>query len=168
MNPIILYHSRTGFTRQYAIWLSEELHCSALPYRERNSINFHLYDTVIFGSWLRAGRIMGLKWLKKHLASGGAAVLFVTGAAPDSPGQMEAIQKNFTPREWENLQAFYLPGGLNYSAMAPVDRAMMAAYRAMLKAKEGTSSETYQRISHSYSIADHSFIQPVVETAKNS
>ena len=168
MHPILLYHSRTGFTRQYAVWLSEDLHCSALPYRERKHIDLSQYDTLIFGSWLRAGRIMGLQWLKKHLAKGGTAVLFVTGAAPHSPDQMEAIRKNFTAREWERLQAFYLPGGLNYDAMAPVDRAMMTAYRTMVKAKEGAGSETYQRISSSYTMADRAFIQPVVEAVKNS
>ena len=168
MAPVILYHSRTGFTRQYAIWLSEELHCPALPYRERNHINLHQYDTLLFGSWLRAGRIMGLGWLKKYLARGGSAVLFVTGAAPCSPGQMEAIRKNFTAKERENLRSFYLPGGLNYGAMAPVDRAMLAAYRAMLKAKEGSGSETYQRISSSYSMADRSSIRPVVAAIENS
>ena len=67
MTPIILYHSRTGFTQQYATWLSEDLRCPALPYRERGSIDWSKYDTVLFGSWFHAGSVMGKKWLKQQL-----------------------------------------------------------------------------------------------------
>ena len=165
MTPIILYHSRTGFTQQYATWLSEDLHCPALPYRERGSIDWFKYDTVLFGSWFHAGSIMGKKWLKQQLPQWKEkhVILFVTGAAPAGEAQTAAMEQNFIPQEWAQLHAFYLPGGLRYERMGTVDRAMMAVYRRMLRAKEGPDSLAYQTICRSFDMAGRTAIQPIVD-----
>ena len=165
MTPIILYHSRTGFTQQYATWLSEDLRCPALPYRERSGIDWAKYDTVLFGSWFHAGSVMGKKWLKQQLPQWKEkrVLLFVTGAAPAGEAQTAAMEQNFTPQEWARMRAFYLPGGLRYDRMGTVDRAMMAVYRKMLRAKEGRDSVAYQTICHSFDMADRAAIQPIVD-----
>ena len=165
MTPIILYHSRTGFTQQYATWLSEDLHCPALPYRERGSIDWFKYDTVLFGSWFHAGSVMGKSWLKQQLPQWKEkhVILFVTGAAPAGEAQTAAMEQNFTPQEWAQLHAFYLPGGLRYERMGTVDRAMMAVYRRMLRAKEGPDSLAYQTICRSFDMADRTAIQPIAD-----
>ncbi len=165
MTPIILYHSRTGFTQQYATWLSEDLHCPALPYRERGSIDWFKYDTVLFGSWFHAGSVMGKSWLKQQLPQWKEkhVILFVTGAAPAGEAQTAAMEQNFTPQEWAQLRAFYLPGGLRYERMGTVDRAMMAVYRRMLRAKEGPDSLAYQTICRSFDMADRAAIRPIVD-----
>ena len=134
MTPIILYHSRTGFTQQYATWLSESLRCPALPYRERHRVHF---------------------------------ILFVTGAAPEGRAQLEAMEQNFTPHEWSRLRPFYLPGGLNYERLGVGDRAMMAVFRQMLRAKEGACSVAYQTICCSFDMADRRRILPIVDACRN-
>lgn len=169
MTPIILYHSRTGFTQQYATWLSESLRCPALPYRERHRVHFESYDTVLFGSWFHAGSIVGKKWLKQQLPrwAGKQIILFVTGAAPEGRAQLEAMEQNFTPHEWSRLRPFYLPGGLNYERLGVGDRAMMAVFRQMLRAKEGACSVAYQTICCSFDMADRRRILPIVDACRN-
>ena len=64
---------------------------------------------------------------------------------------------------WNQLHAFYLPGGLRYERMGTVDRAMMAVYRRMLRAKEGPDSLAYQTICRSFDMADRAAIRPIVD-----
>ena len=165
MTPVILYHSRTGFTQQYAAWLSEDLRCPALPYRERGGIHWSKYDAVLFGSWFHAGSVMGKKWLKQQLPQWKEkhVILFVTGAAPAGEAQTAAMEQNFTSQEWAQMRAFYLPGGLRYERMGAVDRAMMAVYRKLLRAKEGPDSPAYQTICQSFDLADRAAIAPIVD-----
>ena len=44
---IIIYHSKTGFSQRYAQWLAEALHCQAIPWRERKTVNLTRVDTLI-------------------------------------------------------------------------------------------------------------------------
>lgn len=165
MNPIILYHSRTGFTQQYATWLSEDLRCAALPYRQRGDVDFSRYDTVLFGSWFQAGRIMGKAWLVRQLPrwADKQVILFVTGAAPEGEGQLAAMERNFTAEQWGRLHPFYLPGGLRYDRMGAADRAMMAVFCRMLRAREGTGSPAYQALSQSFDLSDREKLRPIVD-----
>lgn len=57
MKAIIIYCSKTGFTKRYADWLAEELECSAVPADKRSAPDTAQYDVIIFASWFYAGTI---------------------------------------------------------------------------------------------------------------
>ena len=134
MNRIlIIYHSKTGFSKRYAQWLAEELNGRTLPFRDRKSADLTEYDTIILTGGLYAGQMSGLKWLKKQLPAlaGKRLAAVAVGCAPIGiPGQAESMAQLFggTPE----IQGFYCQGGLDYEHMGAVDRAMMAALRAAL------------------------------------
>ena len=67
MNTIIIYRSKTGFTKKYALWLKEDLACDCVPYEERGTVDFEKYQTIAFGSGCYIGKINKLSWLKKQL-----------------------------------------------------------------------------------------------------
>ena len=62
MREIIVYCSKTGFTKRYAQWLQESLGCSCIPWEEVQTVGLGSYDTVIFASWIHAGKIQRLSW----------------------------------------------------------------------------------------------------------
>ena len=165
MNAIVIYRSKTGFTKRYAEWIAAALGCEALDWKDAQGKQLSSYDTLIYGGWFHAGSVMGLKKflqvaepLKKKL------VVFATGASPaENPDNEAAMKKNFTTEQWGRIKAFYLPGGLNYEQMGAVNKAMMAAFRAMVKAQEGESSQMYQMLCKSYDLAEEKYIQPLVE-----
>ena len=168
MNAIVIYRSKTGFTKRYAEWIAAALGCEALDWKDAQGKQLSDYDTLIYGGWFHAGSVMGLKKflqvaepLKKNL------VVFATGASPaENPDNEAALKKNFTTEQWGRIKAFYLPGGLNYEQMGAVNKAMMAAFRAMVKAQEGESSQMYQMLCKSYDLAEEKYIQPLVEHCK--
>lgn len=170
MNPIIIYRSETGFTRQYALWLAEELGCEAVDYGARKRVDWDKYDTVIYGGWFHAGGIRGLKWLQARLPrlKGKRLAVFAVGACPaDDPGVGRALEANLPGPEWDGAARFYLRGGLCYEKMGFGDRVMMAAFRQMLRKKEGSNSETLSGVSRSFSALDRGRIAPIVAWAKN-
>ena len=64
---IIIYRSKTGFSRRCALWLGEDLQCRAADWSERKGLDLAAYSTVILVSGLYAGQMAGLKWLTKQL-----------------------------------------------------------------------------------------------------
>ena len=116
-NIIILYSSKTGFTRKYAELLALELGCTALPL-SRAPADLSGYTAVVFGSRLHAGIFDGWKKAQKLLQSRGAKqlVVFATGAMPNEAE--DTIQKiweqNLTPAERETIPHYYLQAGLCY------------------------------------------------------
>ena len=166
---IILYNSKTGFTRSYAQLMAQALGCSALPLAEAPA-DLSGYAAVAFGSRLHAGSIDGWKKAQKVLSRRGAKklVVFATGAMPnEAEDTIEKMWKqNLSAQEREAIPHFYLQAGLCYEKMGGVDRAMMrfAAWAMTRKKAKTPEDEAFQSaIARSYDISDPKYIQPVVD-----
>lgn len=170
MKAVIIYRSETGFTRQYALWLAEELDCEAVDWKNRHGVEMNAYDTVIYGGWFHAGGIRGLKWLRGKLPClrNRRTAVFAVGACPvGDPGIEAALSANLPSPEWDGVARFYLRGGLCYEKMGLGDRLMMAGFRQMLRKKEGADSETLLGVSRSFNALDRKSISAIVDWAKN-
>lgn len=164
MSPtVIIYHSKTGFSQRYALWLAEELNCQALPYRDRRTINLSRYDTIILLGGLYAGNMSGLSWLKKQPLAGKRAAAVAVGCSPmDWPELAASMEKLFGGAP---IQGFYCQGGLAYDRMGAADRAMMAALRTALRHKP-EMADMLAGISQSFDGAKREYLAPVIAWAK--
>lgn len=164
MKTMVIYQSKTGFTKRYAEWIAAALGCDAVAWKDAQKTDLAAYDTLVYGGWFHAGSIMGLKhFLKTAEPMKKNIVVFVTGASPaENPENESAVARNFTPEQRGRIKAFYFPGGLNYEKMGAVSRAMMAAFRAMVKKQEGENSEMYKMLCKSYDLTDRKYIEPLV------
>ena len=165
---IIIYSSKTGFSQRYAQWLAEELNCQALSFRDRKDISLSTYRTIVLTGGLYAGQMSGLNWLKKQLptlADKRVAAVAVGCSPMEWPDLSESMEKLFG--DAPQIKCFYCQGGLDYEHMGTVDRAMMAALRAVLK-KQGNRQEMLEGISHSFDGAKREYLAPVVQWAKQS
>lgn len=163
---VIIYRSKTGFSRRYAQWLAEDLQCQAVDFRERNRLRLPEYGTIILAGGLYAGQMAGLGWLKKQLPglAGRRIAALAVGCAPaGTPDLPESMDKLFgsTPQ----IKGFYCQGGLDYEHMGAVDRAMMAALRASLKGKP-EAAEMLAGISRSFDASDRSSLAPLIQWVK--
>ena len=162
---IIIYRSKTGFSRRYAQWLAEDLRCQAADYRERNRLRLPEYGTIILAGGLYAGQMSGLGWLKQQLPglAGERIAALAVGCAPaDTPDLPESMEKLFGPLP--QVRGFYCQGGLDYEHMGAVDRAMMAALRAALKARPD-QADMLEGISRSFDGSRREYLEPVVQWA---
>lgn len=167
MKTVILYYSKTGFTRRYAQWLQEELGCPCVPYEKRRGVDFSQYGTVVFGGRLHAGLIQGAPWLfRQKDLKGRRLALFFTGAMPPEPQAInKAIQQNIPPEWRDAARAFYLWGGLNYEKMGLADRFLMWGFRRMLAAKKDPTPEEREAArmaAQSYDKASREQLEPLL------
>lgn len=166
MKTIVIYNSQTGFTKQYAQWIAQELQCDSVSLQRINEIALSEFDTIIFGSWCHAGRIKKLNWVFEELKKDAKKnyVVFAVGASPmDSPDVEKTMEQNIPKNSI--VKGFYFQGGLNYEKMKLSSRAMMKLFAGMLKKKkDATESEKKmaEMVSRSYDISDKRFIVPLL------
>ena len=139
MKTIVIYKSKSGFVRNYARWIAEEL--SADIY-EVSKVNIHMltpYDTVVFGGSLHAVGIIGVKFISKNIdkLKDKRLVVFASGASPLNEAVIKSVtNKNFTPDQQKNIKFFYLRGGFNYNKLPPFDKVLMTLLSWKIKIKK--------------------------------
>ncbi len=169
---LVIYQSKTGFTRRYAELIARAASGTALPLENARPSVLAGCGTLVFGSRAHAGRIDGWPKAQKLLAAaqnGGArCALFVTGATPAIERQtVEGFwAQNLTGEQQRTLPHFYLQSGLCYEKMGLVDRLLMKGLCAMLRAKKGKTEQDaamLRMIAHSFDAQDDAFALPVIE-----
>lgn len=170
---LIIYKSRTGFTKRYAEMITEEIDCTLIDYKSITATTMSEFDTVVFGSRAHAGMIDGYKKAKEMFQKSAAKkfILFVTGATPNAAEEVikEFWKQNLSTDELENIPHFYMQSGLNYEKMSLPDKAMMKMAAAMMKKKKEKDSyerEFEQAITSSYDISSKEYIKPLISFLK--
>ncbi len=139
MRTAVIYKSKTGFTKKYAEWISEELSADLFELPKVSAGILTDYDTVIFGGGLHAGGISGLKYITKNIGKlqGKKVIVFATGASPAREEIITEIKnKNFTAGQQKQIQFFYLRGGFDYNKLKAVDKILMTLMKMQLKKKK--------------------------------
>lgn len=142
---IVIYDSKYGHTKTYAEWIAEECNCSALSRKQITASELSDYDTIIYGGGLYAGGISGIKLLTENFESLSSKkiILFTCGLAdPQNKENVthirEALAKVLTPEMISHFQLFHLRGGIDYSRLNLIHKAMMGMMRKMLLSKSPT------------------------------
>ena len=96
---VILYQSKTGFTKQYAEMLGESEHVEVLPLKEAEQ-KLSSGTPVLFLGPLSAGRIVGLpEKLRQGNQLGDLPVFYLQGGwAPDRVNSMTRAMVNLVTR----------------------------------------------------------------------
>ena len=170
MKSIVIYNSKTGFTKKYAEWISEAAGCECVNFKKGAKMDLSGYDAVAFGSWCMAGGIAKLAWFKKQMpalaAAGKKIVVFAVGASPvESPEVAVAMRNAFTDEERDIAKIFYCQGGLDYDKMGWLSKKMLKMFAKMIASKKDATEadkKTAEMISHSYDISDKKYIEPIV------
>ncbi len=169
---LIVYKSVTGFTKQYARWIAEELDCEAMELKDMSARKMGKYSFILFGGRFHAGTVDGLRQAKKLFTESGAdkLIVFATGATPAAETDMinEAWKNNLTQEELARIPHFYMESGLRYDNMPLRDKLMLKAFAAMLKGKkEKTEYEKAmaKALNTSYDHSSRENIKPLIAFA---
>ncbi|WP_160687692.1 flavodoxin domain-containing protein [Clostridium sp. C2-6-12] len=139
MKTVVIYKSKTGFTKKYANWIAEDLAADIFEVSKVNINMLDKYDTIIYGGSLYAVGIIGVGLIKKNISKlkDKKLVVFATGASPSRDNVIrEVIDKNFTEKEQENVKVFYLRGGFNYKKLNLFDKFLMNLLKWKIKSKK--------------------------------
>ena len=171
MRAIVIYKSKTGFTKRYAEWIREELKCEIAEYEEISKLDFNDFQLVIYGSRVHAGKIDSLERIKRLLDNKNCdLVVFATGATPNA--EAETIENTMKNNFGDNpLPHFYMQSGLSYEKMGFADKTIMKMLSKMLSSKKEKSdveNGTATAISKSHNISDPSFITPLIDYVRKT
>ena len=170
MKKVVVYKSRTGFTKRYAEWIGEALACEVVDYNKLKTLAVDDIDVIIYGSRVHAGMIDSLSKVKDYLKDKKCKlVVFATGATPiEAKQQIENIvTANFSG---DNTPFFYMQSGLCYEKMGVADKLIMKMLSKMLASKEDKSDAengTATAISKSHDISSKEYIMPLIDFVQN-
>ena len=139
MKIVVIYKSKTGFTKKYAAWLAEELSADIFEFEKVTVGMLTGYDTVIYGGGLYAVSINGIKFILKNLdkLKGKKIIVFATGASPERKETTDEIRnKNFTLEQQKHIHFFYMRGGFDYSKLKTFDKILMTLLKWKIKGKK--------------------------------
>ena len=139
MKTVVIYESKTGFTKKYAEWISEELSADIFPASKVTADMLSAYDCVIYGGGLYVVGINGVKLITNNVEklNGKKVVVFATGMSPSREEAVsEVISKNFTFEQQKIIKFFYLRGGFDYRKLNPFDKMLMTLLKASINWKK--------------------------------
>lgn len=169
MKTVIIYYSKTGFTRRYANWLADALECPAIPLHEVRPEDFEPAEIVIFASWFHAGNIQKLSWFKEQKLDHKRRAVLATGAMPDGTDALKAAFDNNFKDDKKDYALFYAQGGLNYEKMSFGDKLMMKMFVSMMNKKKDKSAEDQEMckmIGKSFDCSSKEYLEPVIRWVK--
>lgn len=130
---------------------------------------FEQYDALVYGGFIMAGSINKSKWFleKTNQWRDKKLAVFCVGALPEGTKDIDNVLHNvLTDEQREYMKAFYCPGGLRYETMPTGLKLAMKAFASLMRKKKNKTEDEKamaEMISHSYDIADHKYITPIVE-----
>ena len=143
MKTIVAYKSKSGYTKQYAQWIAEELGCDIKENADISDIAD--YDTIIYGGGMYAGGFNGIKLITKNLGklSGKRLALFAVGSNPGRKHEMQPFwDRVLTKEQQKDVGHFYLRGGFDFSRLTAGDKILMKMLKKRLQSrKEPTEDE---------------------------
>ena len=129
MNGLVIYKGKYGATKQYAMWIGQELQ---LPVASAD--RFHIdelpkYDFFILGSSVYIGKLEIKDWLKKNFNVLQNKKIFFFQVAGSPVEQIEKRQSynkaSLPPSILKKTQFYYLPGRMIMRNLSGWDRFML-------------------------------------------
>lgn len=129
MKKIIIYGSRYGSAKRYAIRLSELTGLAAIDYKEAKNIDD--YDQIIYLGSLYAGGVTGLKKTVGRMSPEQKLVVATVGLAdPTDEANIANIRKSLKaqiPEQFhDETRIFHLRGAIDYRKLGLKYRVMMS------------------------------------------
>jgi menaquinone-dependent protoporphyrinogen IX oxidase len=138
LKSIVIYQSKSGFTKKYAEWIAEEIHADLFELKTVSLEMLKNYDVVVYGGGLYVGGINGITFLKRNLASlkDKKIAVYATGATPFRQETIDEVyHKNFSKEEQQQIKFFYMRGGFNFKALNVTDKLLMTLLKLKIRMK---------------------------------
>ena len=170
MKTLIIYKSKTEFTKWYAEFIAKEVDCNLMDFKEVTTEIMSGYDVVVYGGGLYAGMINGYKKAKKMFEKSSAKrlILFATGGTPNEARKKidEVWKNNLSAEELQSIPHFYMQGGICYEKMSFSNRTIMKMMSKVLdkkKNKDSAEEGFAQAIKSSYDIKAKKYAEPLIK-----
>ena len=144
-NALILYRSKGGSTARYAQALARMTGGRALLAAQADGALLASAEQIVFASWMRAGALAGIGYLRRHAAQlrGKQLTLMAVGLSPqlDTAAWEDSIRRSLPDFPLEEIRTFYLRGAYSPAQRGPLTRGLLAAMGKTLQHKPDASAQ---------------------------
>ena len=120
MKILVAYQSKTGFTKKYAEWISNELNSELKEIKNVSSQDIVDNGLIIYGGWIMGGMIMGLNKIKKLNPK--KIIVFAVGSTKKEEVNLDQI---INTNNLSDIPFFYYQGGMNPKKLGFIYRTMV-------------------------------------------
>ena len=129
MKGLVIYKGKYGATKQYAIWIGQELQLTVASADRFPLDELTRYDYIILGSSVYIGKLEIKDWMKKNFLVLRNKKLFlfqVAGSPAEQTEKRESYNKaSLSSTILEKIQFYYLPGRMIMRNLSGWDRFML-------------------------------------------
>ena len=129
MNGLVIYKGKYGATKQYAMWIGQELQLPVASADRFPVDELSKYDYFILGSSVYIGKLEIKDWLKKNFTALQNKKIFffqVAGSPVEQIEKRESYNKASLPPDiLQKIQFYYLPGRMIMRNLSGWDRFML-------------------------------------------
>lgn len=129
MKGLVIYKGKYGATRQYAMWIGQELRLPVASADRFPLSELSKYDYIIIGSSVYIGKLEIRNWVRENLAvlTTKKTFLFQVAASPaEQKEKRESYNKaSLPPGLLQKSESFYLPGRMKIKNLSWRDRFML-------------------------------------------
>ena len=129
MKGLVIYKGKYGATKQYAMWMGQELQLPVASSDRFPVDELPKYDYFILCSSVYMGKLEIRDWLKKNfdlLQNKKMLFLQVAGSPPEQIEKRESYNKaSLSPDILKKIQFYYLPGRMIMRNLSAWDRFML-------------------------------------------
>lgn len=141
MNVIVIYKTKYGSTRDYAVEIANRLGTTAIDAKNVTPSDLEQYDSIVYGGGLYAEVINGVTLITKNIKklSDKKIAVFTTGLTPiDCRDYYDRyiIERNFKQGLPQNIKVFNYPGKMVLSELSLVHRTAIKTLKKMMSGKE--------------------------------
>jgi menaquinone-dependent protoporphyrinogen IX oxidase len=148
MKSIIVYQSKSGYTKRYMEMLSELVEATLVELKTLNPMVLSDYDNILYAGGVYAGKISGIKKFFKLYGdkSCDKLVIVAVGASPSTNELKNKLMDDNLILEYndnsDKLEFFYLQGGFDPDKLNFALRAMLGAVSKSIQKKQRKTPES--------------------------
>jgi menaquinone-dependent protoporphyrinogen IX oxidase len=165
---VVVYQSKSGFTKNYATWLANDLNCDLLDGTKVRIGDLLGYDTIVYGGGLYAIGIRGVKLITKNYEQlkNKKLIVFAVGASPSREETTEEVRKiNIPAEQLDKIHFFYLRGGFDYNRLTPFNKILMTLMKIKLKNVKNPDADQKGMLAsydHPVDFTKEKYLEPII------
>jgi len=130
----VIYKSKYGTTKRYAEWIAEALNGTLMEASAVKPESLAAYDAVVYGGWLFAGNISGVKLVTQNPCKN--LVVFSVGLADPALMDFSAVVQKCIPADRSaTTKVFHLRGGVDYTRLGFIQKSMLSMVKNSVEKK---------------------------------
>lgn len=148
---VVVYSSKTGYTKIYADWIAQGLKCEALDASKVKVTDLSSYDTIIYGGGIYASSINGAKLITKNYndLKSKKLIIFAVGSSPvNDENTKKLLEFNIPEEQRKDISFYYLRGGFDYNRLSPFSKFMMTIFKSILKKTKNPTDDQKEMIAN--------------------